>query len=489
LNISDKQKFLLVISSSLAFLAISIVFLAHGNYVVMGIPFALFFALLGIFYLDKLLLLIVFFAPLSITLSNMGLGGGNNLYIPTEPLLLGVLILFLLKVWHNKNFDKRIALHPISIAIYANLIWILITSFTSTMPGVSFKFLLSRLWFVVPFFFLGTQLFRKLDNIKRYIWAYTIALLIVIGYTLIRLNDYGLLNQKAAHFVVKPFFNDHTSYGAALAMIAPLIITFIALYKNKSFKTITWIVLIIFIFALIFSYTRAAWVSIIGGFLSWVIIKYRIKFKYILGMLGVIIILLFVYQDRIVMMLEQNDQESTTNIAKHAQSITNITSDASNLERINRWNCAIRMFQKKPFFGWGPNTYMFQYAPFQMSYEQTIISTSFGDRGNAHSEYLGPLAESGVLGMVTIMIIVIMTIYYGIKVYHESTDEKIKTLVLGVLISLITYFIHGVLNNFLTTDKASATFWGFIGMIVAIDVYHKNRKLKEDKFEEVEEGK
>jgi len=37
----------------------------------------------------------------------------------------------------------------------------------------------------------------------------------------------------------------------------------------------------------------------------------------------------------------------------------------------------------------------------------------------------------------------------------------------------MTYFIHGVLNNYLDTDKASVPFWGFIAILVALDVYHR----------------
>jgi hypothetical protein len=40
------------------------------------------------------------------------------------------------------------------------------------------------------------------------------------------------------------------------------------------------------------------------------------------------------------------------------------------------------------------------------------------------------------------------------------------------LLGLITYFSHGVLNNFLDTDKLSVPVWGFIAILVALDVYH-----------------
>ena len=53
-----------------------------------------------------------------------------------------------------------------------------------------------------------------------------------------------------------------------------------------------------------------------------------------------------------------------------------------------------------------------------------------------------------------------------------------------MILALVSYFIHGVLNNYLDTDKASAPFWGFIAAIVAIEVYHlkeENQSKNEEK--------
>ena len=83
---------------------------------------------------------------------------------------------------------------------------------------------------------------------------------------------------------------------------------------------------------------------------------------------------------------QKNDAEHTTEkFSERIESMSNISSDASNLERLNRWNCALELFYKRPFFGWGPGTYSFVYAPFQSSKNLTIISTNFGDGGNAHN--------------------------------------------------------------------------------------------------------
>jgi putative inorganic carbon (HCO3(-)) transporter len=132
------------------------------------------------------------------------------------------------------------------------------------------------------------------------------------------------------------------------------------------------------------------------------------------------------------------------------------------------------LFKETPVVGWGPGTYQFQYAPFQRSHEKTIISTNAGDVGNAHSEYLGPLSEEGILGLLSFVIIMVTVLITALNRYKKTKSKETRTLLLMPLIGLMTYFIHGFLNNFLDTDKASAPFWGFIAVIVAIDLYHTN---------------
>jgi hypothetical protein len=39
------------------------------------------------------------------------------------------------------------------------------------------------------------------------------------------------------------------------------------------------------------------------------------------------------------------------------------------------------------------------------------------------------------------------------------------------MLGLLTYFLHGLLNNFLDTDKASVPVWAFIAMLVALKLY------------------
>jgi len=133
------------------------------------------------------------------------------------------------------------------------------------------------------------------------------------------------------------------------------------------------------------------------------------------------------------------------------------------------------MFVERPIFGWGPGTYQFLYAPFQKSYNLTLISTNAGNRGNAHSEYIGPLAESGVLGSLSFIAIVLCSLFIGLRVIYRG-EQRARWLATTILLGLITYFVHAFLNNYLDTDKLSVPFWGFMAMLTALDLYETRRE-------------
>jgi O-antigen ligase len=474
MDFTERKNIRWVYILSIAFIVLNAICTYLEFYYFNLVPAILLVILLALFSLDKLILGVVFLTPLAVNLQN--LEGGLGLSLPTEPIIFGIMLVFIFKQLYQSTLDRRVLRHPVTIAIFINLIWIFITCITSDLPMVSFKFLVARLWFVIAFYFLGTQLFRDYKNIKRFHWLYIIPFTLIIFYTL---YSHALLGfeEEPANYVMSPFYNDHTVYGAMLAMFFPVLLFFTMNKKySGSIKFAAALLFVIFIVALIFSYTRAAWLSLVVALAAYVVLLLKIKFRTILIVFAGVVAVLFAYQTEIIMKLEQNRQDASQDFDKHIQSISNISTDASNLERLNRWNAAFRMFAERPVFGWGPGTYSFEYAPFQHAHEKTIISTNMGDKGNAHSEYIGPLTESGVLGAATFIFLVLVVLSTGFRLYYTVTENETKKLVLVVLLGFITYITHGALNNFLDTDKASVPFWGFIAMLVAIDVYHKNRQ-------------
>lgn len=441
------------------------------------IPLVLLVIYLALFSLDKLLLMVAFLVPFSTTLQELGIYNPLKVEmdLPTEPILFGVMLICLIKLVFNANAFRHIWSHPITWAIGFYLFWMCFTAITSTMIGVSIKMFITRLWYITSFYLLGILMFKDRANIKRFVQIFAFALGCVAIITMVKHAIRGF-DKETAHWIMSPFFKDHTSYGAILAMFLPFMMGFVLYSKDsKIVKLYNMLWVGVIALATILSYTRAAWVSLVFALGVYIVMKLRIRFSFLLGSLIVLGSFFFSFQTEILQSLSKNNQDSSDNLTEHIESISNISTDASNLERLNRWNSAFRMFEEHPIIGWGPGTYQFQYGPFQMERDKTFISTNSGTMGNAHSEYIGPLAESGVLGAFSVILLITIVFYTGIKLYFMLEDKELKMLVMSALLGLITYFVHGMMNNFLDMDKASVPVWGFIGIIVCIDLFHKKK--------------
>ncbi|MDP4292424.1 MAG: O-antigen ligase family protein [Bacteroidota bacterium] len=420
--------------------------------------------------LDYVLYFIVLATPLAL---NMGdVIPGLSVSIPTEPLLAALLLIFVIKLLMGYVPDQRVFTHPIVFAVMIYLSWMLFTSVTSQYPLISFKYFTARLWFIVPMLFMGTPLFKDIRKIRLFYWLYVSTMCLVIAYTIYNHAGSGF-TEKAANLSPSPFYSDHTAYAVMLAFFTPALVGFsLSKIYPLRLRMLALAILALFVTGIILSYCRAAWISLGVSLIVLLLIVFRIRFRWILGVMVITVGLFYLFQQQIVDRLEKNKQESSANYTEHVESMLNVSTDASNLERINRWKCAIRLFHEHPTLGWGPGTYQFVYGPFQLDSEKTIISTNEGNRGNAHSEYLGPLSESGWPGLLTILLLFSTVTYTGIRLYQRVGNSEVRLLSMVTLLGFISYFAHGLMNNFLDTDKSSVPFWGFAAIIVAIDLYH-----------------
>lgn len=449
-------------------------------YVFAAIPFALMLVAWSFYHLNSLILFVVAIAPLSITLKDSTFNLGVSL--PTEPILAGITFFLLLRFLQNGKLPWSLLKHPVSIALLMQLGWMGFSIFTSEMPMVSFKAWISRIWFVVPLFFAMFNVFESKTARSRFFLLYTISLSISCLYTLYVHSQYGFSKQTST-WVMFPFYKEHTAYGMALAFIFPF-----AIYRAfKNQKLINYVLsvglLLLLTIATVFSYSRASWLSIVAALGVYVLIRFKINLKYFFFGSFIVLSSLYVTQEHWIKVFTKNDTVSSDNFSEHIKSISNISTDASNLERINRWMSAIRMFEERPLTGWGPGTYQFQYAPFQHSSEMTVISTNSGNRGNAHSEYIGLMAEQGWPGLLLMLVFLITLFSTGFRVVNALEVGTDRSVAICALLGLVSYFCHGVLNNFLDMDKAAVLVWGSASVLVFLDLkfkkeFHSNKTVK-----------
>lgn len=462
------------------FYAIGFVFIAclltgiyFDNLYVAAIPPALAFFWFLIAYTKQVVYFLVFSAPLSIPVNDIG--GGFGMSFPDEPIIILIFLGLILKFANGATFDKRFVFNGLSVLIVIDLLWNLATSMNSSMPMVSFKFLLSRTWYVVIFYFLLGNFFLQIEAIRKYIWLLSTAICGLAIFTIFE-HAKGGFTRGFAYAASQPFVPDHGMYAAIVAFVIPTLFVFAvyghAFQQSTLKRVIAFGMVLLLTVAVILSFTRAAWLSLIAAAALIIAIKIGIRFRTIILMVIVAIGVYFAMETDIQTQLSRNKQGSDDDIEEHVSSISNVSTDPSNLERLNRWRCASRMFDERPIMGWGPGTYVFQYAPFQVSSELTIISTHAGDLGNVHSEYLRPLAETGLPGALIWLGLVLGTIYLGFRVYRKAKSKEVKYLALALVSGISTYFFHAFLNNYSEFDKLAVPMWGFMAALTALNSYH-----------------
>ncbi len=456
----------------LVFIGIVVTGFALEFYAIAALPLIPIFFWLLFHHTDKLILFLAFATPLSIPVKDIGAGIG--LSIPTEPLIVLLFAGVLFKLVAGKTFDRRILKNPVVIIALLNMAWMYLTTVWSTHPLVSFKYSLSYTWYIVVFLLLLAHFFKNQKAMMWFIWLFSIATLILTLYTLKNHSAEGF-TRLYAYTAMRPFLPDHGMYAAAISFCIPPMLVMALLGRKMK---LSWIMVIaaagigtVITLGVIFSFTRASWLSLIIAFAVFVLLAAKVKFKTVMTV-GVSLLTLFlIFQSLIFRELARNKQDSDDDIFSHLQSFSNVSTDPSNLERLNRWSCVYRMTLDKPLVGFGPGTYTYEYGPYQLPYEMTIISTNSGDLGNVHSEYLRPFAETGIVGGLIFLALVITVMSQGFDTYYRLQNLRIKGLVLGALLGLTTYFIHGFLNNYSDFDKIAVPMWGFIAIILAAKTY------------------
>jgi len=408
------------------------------------------------------------------------------LRLPSEPLLIIMAIAFFLKQLRVYSFSSNEFNKADNIFILLFILVMCITCYTSSMLSVSIKASLVKILYLFNFYFV-VKYFVALDKTIITKWFNLISVLSVplIIYYLWKHSSYDF-SKGAAGDIVKPLFNDHTIYSCFLAFLAPynfLKTLFTPITEKPFTKLFHGFLFLLIMIAITASGCRAAWLSMIAVLIAGIIFKFKINYKWIIASVVAVSIYVAFNFDNYVAESKRNRHDSSAanaDITTQAQSVTNISSDNSNLERLNRWSCAWRMFLDKPLTGFGPGTYQFQYLDYQLKEEITPISVTSpynirqGHGGTAHQEYLLVLSEMGIFGFLFFIWLIILTWKRACNMLTSKINTEEKIIIAAMFFAMLTYVVHAFFNNFLDTDK---TAFLFLGSMAFINQIYASKKI------------
>lgn len=198
--------------------------------------------------------------------------------------------------------------------------------------------------------------------------------------------------------------------------------------------------------ALIFNQTRGAWLAVAVIALIYLITKIRTSRKTALVFALILV--------TVVAGLSQ-----VPDIQRRAVTITDVSEQGANKERLLVWQGAIKIFRDHPVTGVGPGNFQDVYL------DRYIVPEATERLGHAHNNFLHILAENGLVGMVGFIVM------FGFILYDLGRKGigQHRPLALGVFLATVALLIQGF-TEFNFGDSAVIRMYWFILGLAAIEL-------------------
>jgi O-antigen ligase len=354
---------------------------------------------------------------------SVNLCGLVNVFIP----LLGLLYLGLRRGTSRSLFLGR----PIALFLGVALL----TFFVSDDRWITLREWF-RLAMPIMFYLLILSSFRTREELQKLRKA-----LIFSAFIPLALGLYQILNGEpdAIGFNrVYGTFAHPNGFACYLVVLMPLV----ALSYIRSWKVDQKVLYLgtfgLMFLSLIFTFTRVAWIAFVVSMMILGWSKYR-RFFFRLALVFLILVLLLPSLGHMV--------------------TRRIQPDGSFYGRFSFNQFSLFIFSQKPILGHGFGTY-------------TALSTSaFGEKGErygrvvgvaAHNDYLRTLAETGVVGLVSLLILFLAVFRMGRRL-RRSGDGELKLEALMLLAVLVSILVYGITDSGLS--YAGIFLWTLIALV------------------------
>ncbi len=467
-QVSDKQLFWLF--------AVLTIFLASAslftlNPIPLFLPIALLFSLFAFNSPKKLFYLFFFLLPFSVEVS---LPGGFGTDIPSEPIMLALMVFcVLMYITSSFKIDKRLFTHPVSMVIYIHVSWIAFTCLFSVNQTVSFKFLIAKSWYIIPFYFMPFILFKDEKSIRKVFYYLVVGLFISIAYVMLRHSQQGF-SFDSINRAVRPIYRNHVSYGIILICTLPYLWYFLRSSKRPAliYQVIPMFVMLL---AIYLTYTRAAQLSVVLAIgVYWVIRLRLVKVALSISLISAIALSTFLsFNNKYLDFAPNYEKTITHHKFDNLVEATYRLEDISTVERLYRWVAGFYMVKENPITGFGPSTFYSEYKAHTVSSYRTYVSDN-PEKSGIHNNYLMVAVEQGIPGLIIMLFLAFLPIIYAEKAYHLLKDRNQKQLVMaaGICFALIDIVI--LINDLLEADKVGPFY--FLSAAVIVLFYNKAKK-------------
>ena len=430
------------------------------------LPFMLIFALFTINSVKYLYYTFFLLLPFSIEIE---LPGGFGTDIPSEPIMIILMGLTLIMLIQKASvIDKKIFTHPISLVIGLHISWIAFTAIFSTYSFISIKYLLAKLWYVVPFYFLPLIMFKNEKDFRPIFKLLALGLFIAVSFVMLQHASLGF-TFDSINKAVRPIFRNHVNYAIMLLAFLPFLTYLLVSSKKKGI--LKYILLVYLLAAIYLTFTRAAQAASVMAIGIYFVIRWRL-IKYAVGgaLIALVASVLFLTTQNKYLDFAPNFEKTIEH--KNFDNLVEATAkmeDISTVERFYRWVAGFYMVDKKPLLGHGPSTFYTQYKAYTVTSYKTYVSDN-PEKSGIHNNYLMVAVEQGIPGLLIMLLLTFLPLIVAEQTYHKMKASRDRTLLVCAAICFALISIVILINDLLEADKVGPLYFLSAAIIVLFSI-------------------
>lgn len=390
---------------------------------------------------------------------------GINLKINT---VLGfiVLIAWVFAIMFNA---KRWKLQPNILAIpIALFVMAILLSVTQAVDLERAYIVLAFVIFTISLSILTINMVSNKDDLSKIIRVLLISSLVVGGFGLFQFagdvvglpNSVTLLKQgydsRVFGFPRIQAFSMEPLYFADYLLI-PICLGLAYFFgRVKDFFWNRWIIIVLSVLLLInfvLTVSRGAYLGFIASFLVLAVLLYKKIFTWKHVLIGLLAIAIVGYG--VAFALSKGDPRATNEFVKHVY-LRDYSVGESVQGRLSAFDQALQAYRNSPALGIGIGNY----GPYAQNYPS---ATPKGGWAIVNNEYLEILAETGLIGLVTFGLILVILIARSLVAVWRAKDLFLKTTMIGLLAAFV-----GILVQYVSFSTLYIIhIWVLIGLMIA----------------------
>jgi O-antigen ligase len=366
-------------------------------------------------------------------------------------LAFGILLIWGFHIIIYRDFKIEKAPQNILIAVFFTI------GFLSTLKDFdySFPFFLEVSSKALAIYFTIANLVKSRKQLLFLVWFlvainFISALVGIYQYT----HHIGVYYAPEGILRISGFAEDANVYAMDLVISIPIAIAFIYACKKASVKAVLAGVILIIVAATILSFSRAGLMQLATVMFLSVGIRLIKKNKF-LGIMAMVI--------AIAVMIPLVPQKYW----ERASTITQF-SDPAIGKRLAGWKVGTDLFMENPLIGVGFG--MFRYEYFMKSITSSDVRFKMGL--DAHNLYIHTAAETGIFGLLFLILLIIFTFKYlsaAKKNFMTKGDLYLAEISSAIQISLLVYLLGGMFISYLQL----LIFWIIIPLAVVLNRFSR----------------